>query len=170
MSVNTNSSENVVFQIDDMLGLLKLEHLSDAVKICQDFVVVDVTWEKLFNNLNPDPTEENLAQLKQALQDVCVVNGEPARYDHDDHYVLFSEALEALWNDLLNLFPNLPCLEEGGVRVFTSYNSNGDEVPIGPACFLFETYELYEKVLTDQGKAIKTAFGSCEFVTWTSID
>ena len=89
-----------------------------------------------------------------------VVDGEEEVYGADN--------LLEFWQSILSVLrPNLPVLQE--VRAFTSNRLEGFGVPTGEACFIFATSDCFERILTEEGKALEKAIGHCDESEWTVV-
>ena len=91
---------------------------------------------------------------------------EAAAVEDDD--VPAAEELLNIWDDILErCYPQVPQLEE--VRAFSNSRLEGFGVPIGEACFIFSSLDIFEKKLTKKGKALKKAIGHCDESEWTTV-
>lgn len=179
MGMDIYSERGVIAQIDDMTGMLRKADVKKALQAIKKwFETVDK--ESLWTMSQDKPLDEFFAELKNlteasspALEDLiaaldacCVVNGEPSKYGSDDCYVSHAQALEGIWNSIIEATrPGLPTLKE--VKVFDSGRVNGWDVPHGVACFIFESDDCFERKLTETGKLLKKAIGHCDPAEWT---
>jgi len=178
MGMDIYSEQGVIVSIDEMLGMLRKKDLKPVLQACLNFfhdyskhdfwTQSSTSFEDFFEPIRSlqEVAKPTLEQVQEALNKVCVVNGEPSKYGSDDCFVHHADALCHLWQNIVAATrPELPDLNE--IRVFASGRVNGWDVPHGVACFIFSDTECYEKVLTDQGKALKKAVGHCDSSEWT---
>lgn len=180
MGMDVYSEHGVIAQIDDMTRMLRKSDVKKALAgIKEWFETVDK--ESLWN-MGDKPFDEVFADLKKlteddapalndlisALDNCCVVNGEPSKYGSDDCYVHHPQALEQIWNRIIETTrPGLPSIRE--VKVFDSVRTNGGNVPHGVACFIFDSDDCHERRLTETGKLLKKAIGHCDPAEWTIV-
>lgn len=178
MGMDIYSESGVIAQIDQMTGMLRKSDVKKALaalKIWFESVDKNDQWpsgdkpfDEFFAELKKLTEEKSvtLECLVNALENCCVVNGEPSKYGSDDCFVCYSSSLEEIWNSIIEATrPNLPNLKE--VRVFDSGRVNGWDVPHGVACFIFEANDCYERILTETGRDLKKAIGHCDVTDWT---
>ena len=102
-------------------------------------------------------------EVKKAFTECVVVEDVGGEYE-----VAGQETLIEFWNEILSTRrPDLPTLNE--IRAFSKSRLEGYDVPTGEACFIFGSYECFEKTLTKKGKALEEAIGHCDESEWTVV-
>lgn len=178
MGVDISSHTGIIASTSEILKLVNGKNKKRVVEICQDFYNdiysehekhKDCSWRKksveYFSPLK-DIQAKTVGDLKEVLESVIKVSGEPAKYDLDTH-VQYGEELCSLWQTIIEeaVDFDLPYLEE--VTAFGSPRYNGWDVPLGEACFIFSEHACFEKSLSEIGKNLKKAIGHVSITEWT---
>lgn len=177
MGVDIYTKSGILASIEDMCGFLDEKNPQQIIQVCQTFYNdmakeceenPDCSWRKkrleFFGSLN-NIQAETIEEIQSILTDVVQVEGEPAKYDLDTH-VQYSEELLQLWNSLLEIHKEkLPALVS--VSAWGSSRYNGYDVPLGVACFVFESEDCYTRRLTKKGKNLEKIIGHCQITDWT---
>ena len=177
MGTDIYSDKGVIASVEDLVKVINGKNKKDVVSICQ------CMYQKILNlkdngswfaeaaeHFSPlatlSPTMK-INDIRALLVSLVVVNGEPAKYNTDIE-VAFADYIKELWDDIINhCAPILPELKY--VQAFGSSRYNGWEVPLGEACFIFDSEECYIKTLSEQGQQLKKLIGHCDETEWTEI-
>jgi len=182
MGTDIYSSRGVIVEVDDFLKVIngknKLNVVEDCLKFHQTLVVdarqnPDDDWRqnlvRSFKALGGLKKSMKLDEIREIIASTVEVGGEVAKYG--DCWVENSEYVEALFSCILNArewsADNLPYIQQ--VTAWGSGRNNGWDVPKGVACVVFDSDSCFERTLSDQGKAVKKAFGHCDETEWTSV-
>lgn len=183
MGVDVYSESGVLATSDEILKFVTGKNKKQVVEICQNFYDElkqesdndpDAEWRKKtvehFGCLN-NIKAKTIDDLRQVLESVIKVSGEPAKYDVDTH-VVYSEELQCLFSKIVEAYSlstgkDLPYLTE--VNAWGSSRYNGWDVPKGVACFIFDQDSCFERSMSDEGKNLKKVIGHCDLTEWTTF-
>ncbi len=164
MGTDVYSESGIIAGIDEMIGLIRKKDLKTVIDICADETLEVDDLEPL-KTINKKSTIE---EVKKALLECVKVHGEPTKYGSDDCYLENEFELTTLWSEILSKTrPTLPTLSR--VCLFDSARYNGWDVPLGEACFIFDSRGCFIRTLTDRGEALRRAIGYCETTEWTMV-
>ena len=164
------SGRGIVFTVDEFLN--KIINGKNKKAIVE--VIVEAITQNAFDYLTGVAPESfdvlcnlkpnmKLAEIKEIIASVGEVDGEGS-----DCYVVDSDAIEALFDKILEVSGHdLPPISE--VTAWGSGRYNGWDTPKGVACVVFDSDSCFERKLSDQGKAVKKLFGSCDETEWTEM-
>lgn len=171
------AESGIIAEIDQMVLFVTDKNKQEVIGICQNM------FDKLKKKLNEDPESE---WLKKPVIDLASLNNIQAETVDELHSILreivtvsdetmdtvveHSEELHDLFSQIIQSYrfaedACVPDLTE--VRAFYSDRWNGDEVPIGEACFIFEVEPCFEERKTQMGKNLEKILGHCDKSTWT---
>tara|TARA_B100000929_G_C15495007_1_gene415708 strand:- start:84 stop:587 length:504 start_codon:yes stop_codon:yes gene_type:complete len=165
MGTDVYSESGIIAGIDEMVGLIRKKDLKTVIDICENKSLESLADLEPLKTINKKSTIE---EVREALFECVKVHGEPAKYGSDECYLENEYAVAVLWGEILSeTRPTLPSLNE--VRIFDSPRYNGWDVPLGEACFIFNSSDCFIRTLSEEGKALKRAIGHCETTEWTIV-
>ena len=165
MGTDVYSESGIIAGIDEMVGLIRKKDLKTVIDICENKSLESLADLEPLKTINKKSTIE---EVREALLECVKVHGEPAKYGSDECYLENEYAVAVLWGEILSeTRPTLPSLNE--VRIFDSPRYNGWDVPLGEACFIFNSSDCFIRTLSEEGKALKRAIGHCETTEWTIV-
>lgn len=180
MSFDYWVEKGVVYVIEDMVKLIDASNKSEIAAICRSHAL-EVAGDEAGTQdgaKSPRNIFGHLAELKviptiQELRDAlvrCVEVEDQAPTHWCYYYIQCQESLFELWKSILEQlsgqekYRDLP--ELVSIELFKSNEHAASDVPVNVACFVFDSDQCFEKTLTDCGKALKRAFGTCLESTW----
>tara|TARA_B100000029_G_C17273271_1_gene850621 strand:+ start:234 stop:734 length:501 start_codon:yes stop_codon:yes gene_type:complete len=164
MGTDVYSESGIIATTDDVIGLLRKKDLKKVIEICMDesLEIGDLEPLKKINK------KSSIEEVKNVLFECVKVHGKPSKYGNDDCYLENSYQLECLWDSILSdTRPELPSLKE--INVFDSPRYNGWNVPLGEACFIFDSTNCFVQTLSEEGQVLKKAIGHCDESEWTIV-
>ena len=165
MGTDVYSESGIIAGIDEMVGLIRKKDLKTVIDICENKSLESLADLEPLKTINKKSTIE---EVRDVLFECVKVHGEPAKYGSDECYLENEYAVVVLWGEILSeTRPTLPPLNE--VRIFDSARYNGWDVPLGEACFIFDSSDCFIRTLSDRGKALRRAIGHCETTEWTIV-
>lgn len=181
MGMDIYSGRGIVVEVDDFLKIVNGKNKSSIVAVCltfhQDLVVdarqnPDDEWKTNLSNsfkaLGGLKSKMKLGEIREIIASVVKTKGEVAKYG--ECWVENSDYVQDLFTRILDACPDvddLPYIQE--VTAWGSGRNNGWEVPKGVACVVFDSDSCYERTLSEQGQAVKKAFGHCDETEWTEM-
>ena len=182
MGTDIYSSRGIVVTIDDFLKVINGKNKLNVVAVCHSYheqlvkesvQTPNDTWRanlaESFKPLSSLKKTMKLSEIREIIASVIEVGGEVAKYG--ECWVQNSEYVEDLFTRILDAREwsgdDLPYIQE--VTAWGSGRNNGWDVPKGVACVVFDSDSCFERTLSDQGKAVKKAFGHCDETEWTTI-
>jgi len=164
MGTDVYAGSGVIATIEDMIKLIRKKDLKKIIDICGDKSLEIDELEPL-KTIDKNSTIE---EVRQILLKCVRVHGEPSKYGSDDCYLENEFELQVLWDEIIDKTrPELPSLDQ--VTLFDSPRYNGWDVPLGEACFIFNSDSCFVKNLSDEGKSLKRAIGHCTETEWTVV-
>lgn len=164
MGTDVYSEQGIIASTDDMISLIRKKDLKNVISVCKDDTL-EIDELKPLKKISATTT---LEELKSILSDCVVVHGEPQKYGSDDCYLENEYQLHVLWGEIIGKTrPELPTLTQ--ISLFDSPRYNGWDVPLGEACFIFDSSDCFIKSLSDEGRALKKAIGHCNTTEWTIV-
>jgi len=174
MGTDVYSESGIITGIDEMIGLIRKKDLKTVIDICESGLSAAAAGNESFSclaDLEPLKTinkKSTIEEVRDVLFECVKVHGEPTKYGSDECYLENEYAVAVLWGEILSeTRPTLPSLNE--VRIFDSPRYNGWDVPLGEACFIFDSSDCFITTLSDRGKALRRAIGHCETTEWTIV-
>ena len=165
MGTDVYSESGIIAGIDEMVGLIRKKDLKTVIDICENKSLESLADLEPLKTINKKSTIE---EVRDVLFECVKVHGEPTKYGSDECYLENEYAVAVLWGEILSeTRPTLPSLNE--VRIFDSPRYNGWDVPLGEACFIFDSSDCFVTTLSDRGKALRRAIGHCETTEWTIV-
>jgi hypothetical protein len=167
MGTDVWNESGVIASNDDMIQLIRKKDLKTIIGICKSESLVKLEITEL-ESLKAIKKGSTIEEVKDALYECVKIHGEPSKYGNDDCYIENECELSTLWSEILReTRPELPSLNN--IRIFDSSRYNGYDVPLGEACFIFDSDSCFTQTLSDEGHALKRAIGSCLLTEWTIV-
>ena len=167
MGTDVWNESGVIASNDDMVRLIRKKDLKTIIGICKSESLAKLEITEL-ESLKAIKKGSTIEEVKAALYECVKVHGEPSKYGNDECYMENECAVFALWSEIISeTRPELPNLTQ--VRIFDSSRYNGYDVPLGEACFIFDSDSCFIQTLSDEGKALRKAIGFCSPTEWTIV-
>jgi len=171
MGTDVWSESGIIAFTEEVVKIVNGKNKNKVVEICQSF------WENIsleedsdkkdhFKPLQNISNKSKISEIQEILSSIVNIDGEPSKYNTDIE-VRYSYELEDLFGSILALCPDLPELKS--ITAFGSARLNGYSVPLGVACFIFDSNDCFEQVLTEKGKYLKKVIGHCRETEWTIV-
>lgn len=170
MGTDIYSECGIILSKSEIIKIVNGKNKETIIDICQDFYdEIKNDNDEIkdhFEKLNKISSKIKIKDLQEILDSLIIVDGQPSKYDTETN-VRYSYCILELFSEIIKTIPELPSLKD--VTAFGSSRLNGYTVPLGIACFIFQSDDCYEKVLTKKGKFMKKIFGHCNETEWTII-
>jgi len=160
----------VIANTAELVNLVRkkdIRKIKELAYLCAEDPVFE-SWDAGKKSLLKIADATELEEMRERLEDMIVVHGQPSKYGSDDCYLEGAEELLFFWQQILEATrPTLPPLVEA--RVFDSGRMNGWDVEHGVACFIFRDADCFVQLLTKTGRALERALGHCNKKEWTIV-
>ena len=190
MGMDVMYDRGVILDIDQMIGLLRSEEVSNIGVTIIEMIPIEgstvpsdidpslLSYYSPFSDfLDEEVTDYNNEEAfekayKKALKDT--VTKAESNWSSESHeflwsfYSLWKALLFASWGSVDDFWEKFPASFDE-VRVFENPRECGYEVPIGKICFVFGSHALWERKLSEKGKEFEKLVGKIDEVKWTSV-
>ena len=178
MGVDIYTGRGVVVTVEDFLKIINGKNKSNVVSVCKSYYEYLLEqagesegWQKEladdYKVLSTLKTTMKLSEIRKIIASTVNMYGEPSRYGECG--VADAEYSEDLFTRILDTCPeadNIPCIQE--ITAWGSSRYNGDDVPKGVPCVVFDSDDCFKRTLSKQGKVVEKLFGHCDETKWTT--
>lgn len=169
MGTDVWSECGVIASTKEIVNIVNGKNKNKIIEICQSFYdsLDNQQLKEHFEALNKISKKSTIRNIQDILESIVIVDGSPSKYD-TEICIRYSDNIEDLFSNIIEeTIPDFPNLIS--VDAFGSCRYNGYEVPLGEACFIFNSDDFYEKKLTEKGKLFKKIIGHCVEREWTIV-